>query len=80
VNVLPARAGVGNCGAGSQALDLVAAVMMLQQQLVPPALNSPDPIGGLTISAQPVKRDITYAMVLGSALSGQNSAIVLKRV
>ena len=32
VNILPARAGVGNCGAGSQALDLVAAVMMLQQQ------------------------------------------------
>jgi len=79
VNVLPARAGGGNCGAGSQALDMVAAVMALRQQVVPGAINVPEPIGGLNIAAQKVSRPVRHVLVLGSALSGQNSAIILKR-
>lgn len=80
MNVLPARAGVGNCGAGSQGLDLVAAVMMLRQQVVPGAVNVPEPIGGLPISSQKVSREVRHVLVLGSALGGQNSAVVLKMV
>jgi 3-oxoacyl-[acyl-carrier-protein] synthase II len=80
VSVLPARAGVGDCGAGAQALDLVAAALALHQQVVPPAVNVTDPIDGLPVSREKTARPLTHAVVLAAALGGQNSAVVLKKV
>lgn len=78
--VLPARAGIGDCGAGSQALDLVAATLALHQQTIPPATNISDPIDSLPIPRQKVTKPFTHAVILASALGGQNSAIVLKKL
>jgi 3-oxoacyl-[acyl-carrier-protein] synthase II len=77
--VLPTRGGVGDCGAGAQALDLVAAAMALHQQVIPPAVNVKNPIDGLPVSLSKSQRPFTHAVVLACAVGGQNSAIVLKK-
>lgn len=78
-SVVPLRGGIGDCGAGSQALDLVGAALALQAQAVPPAVNCPHPIAGLPVPQGKQNRALEHAVVIGSALGGQNSAIVLKR-
>ncbi|HVX86475.1 MAG TPA: beta-ketoacyl synthase N-terminal-like domain-containing protein [Phycisphaerae bacterium] len=78
--VVPARAGIGDCGAGAQALDLAAAALMIQQQTIPPATNVTTPIAGLPVSVKAESRPLEYAAVLTTALGGQNSAVVLKRM
>jgi 3-oxoacyl-[acyl-carrier-protein] synthase II len=78
--VFAARAGIGDCGAGSQALDLAAAALALREQTVPAAVNCENPIGGLTMSRQKAARALAHVLVLASALGGQNSAIVLRKV
>ena len=77
--VFPARAGIGDCGAGSQALDLVAAAMAIRAQTVPPAVNCENPINGLSIPRQKGSCPLSHVLVLASALGGQNSAILLKK-
>ena len=77
--VVPMRGGVGDCGAGAQALDLVAAAMSVHQQVLPPATNCPRPIAGLHVPQRKTPRAIEHAVVFASALGGQNAAIVLKR-
>jgi 3-oxoacyl-[acyl-carrier-protein] synthase II len=77
--VLPARAGVGDCGAGSQALDLVAATLALHQQIIPLATNVSDPLDSLPIPRQKTAKSFSHAVILASALGGQNSAVVLKK-
>ena len=79
IPVLPARAGIGDCGAGAQALDLAAATLALHQQTIPPATNVEHPIEGLLISRQKLTRPFSHALVFASALGGQNSAVVLKK-
>ncbi len=78
--IFPARAGIGDCGAGSQALDIAAATLALHQQTIPPAINTPDPIDELQISRQKKTGPLQNALILGAALGGQNSAVVLKKV
>jgi 3-oxoacyl-[acyl-carrier-protein] synthase II len=75
--VLPARAGIGDCGAGAQALDLVAAALALHHQTLPPAVNCDHPIAGLAVSSARQAKNLDYAVILASALGGQNSAVVL---
>jgi 3-oxoacyl-[acyl-carrier-protein] synthase II len=77
--VFPARAGIGDCGAGAQALDLAAAALMLREQTVPPALACIDPIDGLKLPRQKATRPLNNILILSSALGGQNSAIALKK-
>jgi 3-oxoacyl-(acyl-carrier-protein) synthase len=78
--VLPARGGVGSCGAGAQAIDLAAAALAIRTQTIPPATNVEAPIDGLPIARQTREGNVSHAMVFASALGGQNSAVVLKRV
>lgn len=79
IAVAPARGGVGDCGAGAQALDLVAAAMALREQTLFPVVNCPNPIDGLAVPQVRKGANLTHAVVVTSALGGQNSAIVLKR-
>ena len=78
--VAPMRGGIGDCGAGAQALDLVAASLILKEQAVPPAVNVSRPIAGLPIESRKIARPVTHALVLATALGGQNSAVILRRV
>jgi len=80
IAILPARAGIGDCGAGAEALDMAAAALALHQQVIPPAANVENPIEGLSISKVKQARAFSHALVFASALGGQNSAVVLKKV
>jgi len=77
--VTASRAGIGDCGAGAQALDLVAAILALHSQTIPPTANTTDPIDNLPIVMAKQSKTLTHAAVLATALGGQNSAVILKR-
>jgi 3-oxoacyl-[acyl-carrier-protein] synthase II len=77
--VAPLRGGIGDCGAGSQALDLVGATLALHSQTIPPAVNCPNPLDNLNVPQSKKSATLDHAVVIGSALGGQNSVIVLKR-
>jgi 3-oxoacyl-[acyl-carrier-protein] synthase II len=79
-SVVPARAGIGDCGAGSQALDLVAASLALKHQSIPPTANTTQPIANLPINTHKKSQPLTHALILAAALGGQNSAIILKKI
>jgi 3-oxoacyl-[acyl-carrier-protein] synthase II len=79
VPVAPLRGGIGDCGAGVQALDLAGAALALRDQVIPPAVNCPHPIAGLNVPQGKLSGPVEAVMVLASALGGQNSAVVLKR-
>ncbi|HEY4330429.1 MAG TPA: hypothetical protein VGN88_11890, partial [Phycisphaerae bacterium] len=78
--VIPVRGGIGDCGAGCQALDLAAAAMAIHQQTLPPAPSTPNPIANLNIPQQKTSASLTNALIYSAALGGQNSAVLLKRV
>ena len=79
-SIAPARGGIGDCGAGAQALDLVAAALALKHQTVPPAVNVTHPIAGLPINSHKQSKPLTHALILATALGGQNSAVILKAI
>jgi len=78
--IASARAGIGDCGAGAQAIDLVAAALALQSQTIPPTANTTQPITGLPITTEKKNSHLAHVLVLATALGGQNSAIILKKV
>lgn len=78
--VAPIRGGVGDCGAGSQALDLVAAALAIDGQNVFPVVNNSRPIAGLNVPHK--RRDdahLRHVMVLSTSLAGQNSVVVFRK-
>jgi len=77
--VLAARAGIGDCGAGAQGLDLVAGLLALREQVIPPATNIDSPLDGITVARHKTPANIQNVLVLSSAMGGQNSAVVLKK-
>ena len=78
--ILPVRAGIGDCGAGAQALDLVAAALALREQTLPPAINCDQPLDTLILPRQKSPQPLTHILIFASALGGQNSAIILKKI
>ena len=83
VPVMNTRAGIGNNGAGSGAIDFIAATLAMHSGTVPPAFNStpPDPGCGLNVvTSGPQAMSATYALSTAYALGGgQNAALILKR-
>ncbi len=77
--VVPLRGGIGDCGAGSQAMDMALTAKALQQQIIPPATNCPNPINGLPIPQSKRAAAIEYAMVTATSFGGQTSSVVLKK-
>ncbi len=83
VPVLSVKGGLGNNGAGSGAVDFIAAVLALYNTTVPPAINSApiDPECGLKlVTAGPVDARIDVVLSAAYALGGgQNATLVVKR-
>ncbi len=73
--------GIGDCGAGAQAIDLAAAALCLHHQRVFATVNCDRPIGNLPM-VQEGRGDtgMRHVLVLASSLGGQNSAVLLRRV
>jgi 3-oxoacyl-[acyl-carrier-protein] synthase II len=79
--VLLGRAGIGDCGAGSQALDLAAGMLAIHQQAIPPApAFIRDPIDALSLPRHKLSKPIHTALVNMVSLGGQNCAVILKKV
>lgn len=78
-SVVPLRGGIGDCGAGSQAIDLCGTAMALKEQTIPPAVNCPNPISGLKVPQAKTPAQLNYAVVVCGSLGGQNSSVVLKK-
>lgn len=83
VPVMNVKAGLGNNGAGSGALDFIAAVLAVHHGTVPAAFNSTpvDPACGLNVYTEgPRDVAVEYALSTAYALGGgQNAALVIKR-
>ena len=83
IPVLNTKAGIGNNGAGSGAIDFIAAVLALHHGALPPAFNSTpaDPNCGLNVvTTGPTDLTADYALSTAYALGGgQNAALVIKR-
>ena len=77
--VMPIRGGIGDAGAGSQALDLAAAAMALQHQMVPGAVNCTAPIAELNVPQQTHAAHLQHVLVTTGSIAGQNAAVVLRR-
>lgn len=83
VPVMSIKGGMGNNGAGSGAIDIIAATLATYNNTIPPAINSepPDPECGLRlITGGPVDARINYVLSpVNSLTGGQCAALVLKR-
>lgn len=83
VPVLATKGGIGNNGAGSGAIDFIAAVLAMYNSTIPASLNteSADPSLGLRIhSTGPIDARIDVAVSTAYALAGgQNAALVIRR-
>jgi 3-oxoacyl-[acyl-carrier-protein] synthase II len=78
--VVAMRGATGDCGAGSQALDIVAAAMALHQQTVPPGINTLNPLDGINVPHTPqTGTPLHHVLVAASSMAGQNSVVVLKK-
>ncbi|MCC5831035.1 MAG: hypothetical protein JJU36_16445 [Phycisphaeraceae bacterium] len=80
LRICPIRPMVGLCGAGTGGLDLCAAVLALHHQAQPAVINCDEPLTDLNVASGPSRpAKIEHVLVLGTALGGQNAAIVLSR-
>ena len=83
VPVLATKGAIGNCGAGSGAIDLAVTIMAMNRGVIPPSLNTDriDPACGLdVIHTDPTDRRATTAVSLAASLSGgQAAALVVRR-
>ncbi len=79
--IVPMRGGIGDCGAGAQAIDLVAAAIAVAEQIIPPAVNCPQPLDGLDAPREArAGTALRHALVAASSISGQNSVIILRQI
>ncbi len=81
--IMAIKGGIGNNGAGSGAVDFIAAVLALHNRTIPGAINSgnADPACNLNVVAPgPTDANIDAAVSASYALGGgQNAALVIKR-
>jgi len=83
VPTLAIKGGLGNNGAGSGAIDLIATVLAVYHATIPPMVNgdAPDPDFGLKlITKDPVDANLNVAMCNAYALGGgQNASLIIQR-
>lgn len=80
--VMNIKGALGNNGAGSGAIDFIAAILALHNQTIPAMINGEaDPAMGLRCNAKgPTDARVEYALSNGYALrGGQNASLVIRR-
>jgi 3-oxoacyl-[acyl-carrier-protein] synthase II len=75
------KAQIGNLAAGTGA-EVAAAVLAVQQDKLPPAVNTRRPLGDRMLNVSHTSRDDTVNVAVTSvySLGGQNAALVLRKV
>ncbi len=83
IPVLATKGSLGNCGAGSGAIDLAVGVMALHRRVIPPCVTTRqvDPACGLrVICGDPIDSRAETMLSLARALcGGQTAALVIRR-
>ncbi|MHC4364242.1 MAG: beta-ketoacyl-[acyl-carrier-protein] synthase family protein [Planctomycetota bacterium] len=79
--VWPTKSMLGNTGAASGAIDVIAAVCAIRDGKIPAAKNCDNKADGcnLNIANQMQQKDIRYALCCSYTYGGQTAAIVLKK-
>ena len=84
VPVLAIKSGLGNNGAGSGALDLIAGIKAMSEGVIPATANctDPDPACGLkVVAAAPLRQSADVLLATSYAMhGGQCAALVIKKV
>jgi 3-oxoacyl-[acyl-carrier-protein] synthase II len=83
VPTLAIKGGLGNNGAGSGAIDVIAAVLALYHATIPPGVNADNPdaeLGLRLITKGPIDSKIDAVLCNAYALGGgQNASLVIRR-
>jgi 3-oxoacyl-(acyl-carrier-protein) synthase len=82
VPVSTTKAQLGHLMGATAGVELVTAILALQQGLIPPCrnLDAPDPRCALNfVRGDPLKARLTHALKNSFAFGGTNSVIVLRR-
>ncbi len=81
VPVWPTKSMLSTTGAASGALDVIAAVRVIREELIPAARNFVKPADGcrLRVATESEKRRISHVLCCSYTYGGQTAAIVLKR-
>ncbi|MCF7976002.1 MAG: beta-ketoacyl-[acyl-carrier-protein] synthase family protein [Phycisphaerae bacterium] len=80
IPVLPTKSMLSNTGTAAGALDLIAAVKIMQHGIIPAAVNCTDksPDCALSIQTQSIEKPIRYALCCSYSYGGQTAAVILK--
>ncbi len=81
--VCATKSRIGNCGAGSSAIDMVTAALALKHGVIPATLNCPHPENGPGLNIVREHREgltLNYALCTSTTFGGQTAAMVLKKV
>lgn len=81
VSVWPTKSMISNTGAAAGALDVIAGLCTIKNQLIPPSRNFTKKQKGcnLDIITQPKKQSPRYILCCSYTYGGQTAAVVLKR-
>ncbi|MCC6680698.1 MAG: hypothetical protein IT445_07330 [Phycisphaeraceae bacterium] len=79
IPTLSVKASVGNCGAGSGAVDVAFAARVLHSGKLPKVINRAAPLPGIGNGNLTTDR-LNCALVVSVGFGGQNAAVVLKRL
>ncbi len=82
VCVWPTKSMLSNTGAASGAIDVVAAIMAMNEKKIPAAKNCDRKANGcnLNIVGQTIQTDIHYVLCCSYTYGGQTAAIILKKL
>jgi len=82
VMVFSSKGALGNMLAGSAAVDVVMALRMLQEGVVPPTLNSGDPDGMVRfrISDKPARIPLNRVMINALSYEGQAATLMVEKL
>ena len=86
LSILAVKSRIGNCGAGSGAIDLATAALVLRENKIPPNLNCPHPlqVDGLNLAGslgrQGGQAKLNNVMSSCYTYGGQTAAMVISRI
>lgn len=76
----PIKSMISHTGAAAGTLDVIAAVMVMSNDKIPPAINCDNKNEGcrLDIATETINKPVRYALCCGYSFGGQTAALVLK--
>lgn len=80
VPVFTPKSFIGNCGAGSSAIDFAAAVLCMDNNIIPANLNCPNPAVALNLIQKNTSASLRHVLTCCYTYGGQTAAVVLSKV